>query len=184
MSERVVIVCGYGCNLDSPLQRYLDRVLLFCKEQRPEHVILCGGATQQKSFPGLTEAQLMYKYLRGGPYFVLGWHPNWFVKDDGYTAYDNIRNAADVVGDLLLDGPKITIFCEATRALKVADLARHFLGFPPDYGAPDIRIETDSWERRHPGKELRDTIRTHLAIRLPFLNWFERRRRIAKAKKA
>lgn len=194
MAERVVVVCGYGCNLDSPLMPYLNRVADFCRKKRPDAIILCGGATQQKSFPGRTEASVMYGYLYDTLDQIAAppdWHPAWFAEDESFTTYENIRDAAAVIKMLHAAdeassfrgrGEEITIFCEATRALKVAILARHFLGFPPANGKPPIRIETDSWELMHPLKEFIGTIKDAAAIYLPLLNWFQRRQRIKKSK--
>lgn len=186
MAGRVLVVCGYGCNLDSPLKPYLDRVVRFCREKKPGVVILCGGPTQQKSYPVHTEAIVMYLYLLEKLGTLEDWHPAWYTEDESFTTYDNIRDAAVIIKKRRrceMEGEEITIFCEATRALKVALLARHFLGFPPERGEPDIRIETDSWERMHPFWELIGTIKDAMAIHLPYLNTIQRRNRMEKAKK-
>ncbi len=181
---RVVIVCGYGCNLDSPLTPYLNRVARFCQEKTPDAVILCGGATQQTSFPGWTEASVMACYLKskiGIPFST--WQPHWFLADDSFSVYENIRDAATAIREhWRSDGIEITIFCEATRALKVGLAARWFLGFPPKHGLSPIRLETDSWELMHPTWELISTIEMELTLRFPLINWFRRRQRIRKSK--
>ncbi|MDP2648176.1 MAG: hypothetical protein Q8P35_02980, partial [Candidatus Yanofskybacteria bacterium] len=70
--DHVVIVCGYGCHLvtpdsrDTPLKNYLDRVVQFLNTHRPSAVVLCGGYTQQKSAPGVSEAALMRDYITPG----------------------------------------------------------------------------------------------------------------------
>lgn len=186
MRERklIVVVCGYGCNLDSPLKPYLDKVIGYGMLRKPDVIMLCGGATQQKSFPDKTEASVMYTYLKP----LEAYHPMWFVLDDSYTTYDNIRDAARAInGEVAaVTGEKdfdIVIFCEATRALKVAMLARHFLGFPPERGLPPIRIETDSWELMHPTLELIGTIKEWFAIRFPYFNTIQRNARIRKSRK-
>lgn len=177
--RNIVVVCGYGCNLHSPLQRYLERVARFCEVEVPRHIILCGGATQRKSFPGYTEAGVMKNFLT----CEIDFHPEWHILDNSYTTYENVRDAAITIRELYLPASnQITIFCEATRALKVAILARYFMGFPPEHGGPEIRIETDSWERMHPFKELIGTIKDFAAIYLPFLNTLQRWQRIAKSK--
>jgi hypothetical protein len=169
--RRVVVVCGYGCDLDSPLKPYLDRVLDFCYANKPDAVILCGGATQRRSFPHETEANVMQKYLAPLEGFC---HPRWYVLGGSYTTYENIRDAAVVIGPLKRtlqpDDIQITIFCEVTRSLKVAILARRFMGFPPKDSLPPIRIETDSWELAHPRKQLFGTIKEVFAIWFPFIN--------------
>lgn len=184
MRERrlIVVVCGYGCDLDSPLKPYLDKVIGFGMLRKPDAIVLCGGATMRKRFPDETEASVMYKYLKP----LEAYHPMWFVLGDSYTTYENIRDAAWVIGHDITEVTgerefEIVIFCEATRALKVAMLARHFLGFPPERGMPPIRIETDSWEPMHPTHELIGTIKEWLAIRFPFLNTLQRTARIRKS---
>lgn len=178
-TQRVVVVCGYGCNLDSPLKPYLDRVAAFCRDYQPQVIILCGGATQQQTFPGKTEALVMYQYLHdklfGDPESY--WYTSVLLENESYTTYENIRGAARMEPG----GKEITIFCEATRALKVALLARHFFGFPPANGLPPIRIETDSWELMHPTLELLGTIKEWIAIRFPLLNTLQSRARRRRA---
>ncbi|HXK35972.1 MAG TPA: ElyC/SanA/YdcF family protein [Candidatus Paceibacterota bacterium] len=169
--RRIVVVCGYGCDLNSELKMYLDRVLQYCYANRPDAVILCGGATQRRRFPHETEASVMQKYLGSLEGYC---HPRWYILGGSYTAYENIRDAAAVIGPLKRtlqpDDIQITIFCEVTRSLKVAILARHFMGFPPKDGLPPIRIETDSWEKGHPTKQLFGAIKEVLAISFPFIN--------------
>lgn len=179
--KRVVVVCGYGCDIDSPLKPYLDKVVAFYAEKKPDVVILCGGETQQKSFPGENEIIVMRRYLFG----QLGiwpecWCDGWFSGEDSYTAFESIRVVADTVRCLLPYRPEfinaeITIFCEATRALQVALLARHFFGFPP------VKIETDSWELSHPAKELKTTFFTLLCCHIPLLWRYFRWRRIRRS---
>lgn len=188
----IVVVCGYGCDLNSPLRLYLKRVARFCELETPEHIILCGGTTQQKNFPGCTEARVIAEFLKHeidfhtyqntGFFDNVKWNPDWHILGNSYTTYENIRDASRVIKRISLPLAQITIFCEATRALKVAILARHFMGFPPEHNGPEIRIETDSWERMHPFKELVGTIKDFAAIYLPFLNTLQRRQRIAKSK--
>lgn len=185
MRRRVVVVCGYGCNLESPLKPYLDRVARFCERAKPDHIILCGGATQRKLFPSRTEAGLMQEYLARTMVIPITWTPSWHTLADSYTTYENIRDAANLINGMnrsIYISTEITIFCEVTRSLSVVGLARKFLGFPPAKGEEDIRIKTDSWERAHPLKMLWSTIKTYLAIYLPWLNTLQRRSRIAKSK--
>lgn len=188
-TRRIVIVCGYGCDIGSPLRPYLDKVVDFCNSVRPEVIILCGGATQRKRFPGRTEAEVMHNYLKGRLVHSEHWQLMFYIKDDSYTTYENIRDAARVVAELKMwpwSGleprlDEITIFCEATRALKVAILARYFLGFPPEHGEPAIRVETDTWELDDPLKELESARRTVMAINWPWLNYIQRCEAITKS---
>ncbi len=162
--RHVVVVCGYGCHIDTPLRPYLDRVARFVLQERPDLVILCGGETQQQSAPNVSEAGLMLQYLSKAvatkPYPL----ENIAVTTAGtlleleqyhYTTYENIQGASRHIRSMYLPGTKfkITIFCEAQRALKVALYSRHFMMNLVD-SVDDIKIETDSWERTNPAKEI------------------------------
>lgn len=191
-ARRIVIVCGYGCSLDSLLMPYLNRVADFCRGFMPNDIILLGGATQRKLFPGKTEADVAYSYLSS---ILPSWsyfgpaNPIWHRAYDVYTAFDAIKEAAVIVNDLHLAdeassfhgrGEKITVFCEATRALKVDMLIRHFLSRKAN--EPRVHLETVSWELGSPSRELVGTIQTWLSIRVPFLNTLLRWQRIRKSK--
>ena len=176
-----VVVCGYGCNLDSPLKPYLDRVLRFCGREKPEHILLCGGATQKKSFPSWTEADVMSCYLKGPldcTYFNDAHEtPLWHPLRDSYTTYYNIHDAAHLILNRLeYPPPRITIFCEATRSANVVMLARHFMGGLVG-SIDDITVETGSWERADPFKQAGNLIYNKLAITFPWLHLAEREQR-------
>jgi hypothetical protein len=192
MSEEkrhVVVVCGYGCHLDTPLKPYLDKVGAFINLYNPELVIFCGGCTQKKSAPGVSEAGLMSGYLDHDQMVLPGKKTEFVVEANSYTTYRNIRNAAwrieswfmrhDVLSD---EKVRITIFCEATRAPLVIMLARHFMGDFVD-SIDDITVETASWERADPFKQVRNLIYNKLAIKYPWLGLAERecKKRICRA---
>lgn len=178
-----VVVCGYGCNIESPLAPYLGRVADFLRRQLDvESVILCGGETQKTKFPRRSEARVMYDYLN-----KCGLPMGFVLEENSYTTYDNIKLAAEII-KRLRDGQtaqvggrphikfRITIFCEAQRALKVIMLARHFMSdLVKDID--DIQVETYNWERADPRRELKSTIMTWLAIRFPSIARQERDKR-------
>ena len=115
-------------------------------------------------------------------------HPHLLMEERSFTSYENIRFAAeDITANLGrgFDGPekldaRIVIFCEASRALKVKILARHFFGFPPERGLPDVEIRTVSWELMHPLRELKATIWDALSLYVPgmarYWGWKRRRK--------
>lgn len=189
MSSRhhALVVCGYGCHLVHELTHYLDRVVAYANQHRPDTIVLCGGATQQASAPGTTEAALMAIYIRER----LEYMPDWVLEEGSFTTYENIRGAERQLATKFLsswrsaDPPAcdVTIFCEATRALKVAAMARRFFGFPPADGRKPVRIETDSWELMHPNKELIGTLKDFAELYLPGLNWLHSRKRRGTAKR-
>ena len=116
------------------------------------------------------------------PEGLQGWHQSHWIQIDSYTTYDNIRLAAEKIRTVgfFHNVPggnfKITIFCEAQRALKVILLSRHFMRDLVE-NVDSITIETVSWERADPVRELKTTIMTWLAIKYPWLGLAERERR-------
>jgi hypothetical protein len=175
MSHHILIVCGYGCHLVPELKGYLDRVIEFCNKHQPKWILLSGGYTQKKSAPGISEAHLMLDYVQP----KLTYYPGMmFIDDDSYTSPDNIERAVRRIrsynpkcleGDLIL-----TVFCEATRALKIDLLVRHFFGRRAD-------IETASWERMAPTKQIISTLYDLAAIKIPLLARYWRWLRIRKS---
>ena len=181
-TRHIVIVSGYGCHLDTPLKPYLDRVVRFINSIPSDvalQLIFTGGPTQQASAPGVTEAHLMAEYVHK--------HPDRrrmglvsFEEDTAFTTYDNISRAAEwirhTVPDRKYESTKITICCEATRSANVVMLARHFL-LPFVKSIDDITVETASWERADPFKQVGNLVYNKLAITYPRLRLAERERR-------
>ncbi len=73
---------------------------------------------------------------------------------------------------------KVTIFCEATRAANVVMLARHFMDKKDKLvdSIDDITVETASWERADPFKQVKNLIYNKLAISYPLFGLAERER--------
>lgn len=208
----VLIVNGYGCHTMSEVpefdrflvgyRRYLDEVASFINEEDPDMIIFCGGETQRKTAPGLSEAEIMYEYvypkvrhtrrnqIRKNPSWFGGLITRWIREKDSYTTLENSRNAAnricfEICGQSI-DGNfkvRITHMCEAIRAANVKMLDRHFMA---DYleDIDDLVIKTVSWERGDPFKQAGNLIYNKLAITFPWLGLAkrERRRRIRRAK--
>lgn len=191
----LVEVCGYGCHLrdtegrDTPLRPYLDKVALFIKRHLPDMVIFCGGYTQRKSAPGVSESGLMHDYVSSqlrslGEVYNLSTH--LFIEDNSYTTYGNIKMSASHFKKFF--GSKecrITNFCEATRSANVIMLSRHFMDDLIE-SVDDITVETGSWERADPFKQAGNLIYNKLAIKYPWLGLAERehRKRIRRAEYA
>lgn len=139
-------------------------------------MIFCGGFTQKKTAPGVSEAGLMREYAGADqfPEFML----KSFTEDESYTTFDNIKKASEIIRHKLCiaDG-RITIFCEATRSPHVIRIARHFMGNLVD-SIDDITVETSSWERDvHLLKLAWKYILVELTIKYPWLGIAERERR-------
>ena len=173
MAQHIVIVCGYGCHLVPELRGYLDRVVRFCNENKPDCLILCGGFTQRKSAPCISEAMVMEEYLIPRLNYS---SKVMYMEESSYTALDNIDNAVKTIrrDALMEDITSLTVFCEATRALKMDLLVRHFLGRRAD-------IETASWELMSPAKQIVSTLYDWAAIKFPPLAHYFRNKRLKRA---
>jgi len=181
----ILVVCGYGCHLDTPLGKvYLPRVVRFIRKNIPTAVIFCGGFTQKKTAPNVSEAELMYKYVKDTINITISMR----TETNSYTTLENLRNAADSIR-FYIPGTfgykkemigKITIFCEATRAANVIMLARHFM-IDLVESIDDITVETASWERADPFKQVYNMIYNRLAIRFPYLAHREHQKRLLRS---
>lgn len=173
-ARHIVVVFGYGCHLVPELKGYLDRVVRFVNERKPDYLFLCGGPTQRKSAPGVSEAGLMRSYLIPRLNYIPGLMFLW--EENSYTTPDNAEKTAwRIKEERLMDGQtELTVFCEATRALKVDLLVRHFLG-------RRANIETASWELMSPEKQIIGTLYDWAAIRFPPLARYFRNKRLQRA---
>jgi hypothetical protein len=178
----LVIVLGYGNDLNSPLRPYLDGAVEFIEDNFVSHVIFSGGESQRKSHPGQTEARTMQDYVKAS--LTCPDDSNFIMDERPLTTFENIRNAARILRGLQLETDNIVIFCEATRALKVAILARWFFGFrATSNGRNAIQLRTSSWELMHPLKELVGTLKDTACLFVPglwrYFRW-QRERRAAR----
>jgi hypothetical protein len=178
----LVIVLGYGNDLDSPLRPYLDGVAEFIEDNFVSQAIFSGGESQRKSHPGQTEARTMWNYVASR--LTCPGDVNVNLDHRPLTTFENIRNAARIIQGQQLEPDNIFIFCEATRALKVAILTRWFFGFRvTHYGRNAIKIQTSSWELMHPLKELVGTLKDTACLFVPglwrYFRW-QRERRAAR----
>ena len=178
----LVVICGYGNDLDSPLKPYLDGAVEFIEDNFVSHVIFSGGESQRKSHPGQSEARTMRDYVRTR--LTCPDDLTHVLDERPLTTFENIRNAARIMRGLQLEADNIVIFCEATRALKVAILARRFFGFRVTHdGRNAIQIRTSSWELMHPLKELLGTLKDTACLFVPglwrYFHW-QRERRAAR----
>lgn len=172
MTQDVVIVCGYGCKMKPELRDYLDRVVRFVNENKPECIILCGGFTQRKSVPGMSEARLMRNYVMPK---IGSWLHSELLEESSYTTLENIKNSVKLINNFFHQKEvRVTIFCEATRALKVDMLTKHFLGYRAN-------IETASWELMSPTLQIISTVFEWAAVRFPLLNSYFHWKRLRRA---
>lgn len=188
VKRHIVVVCGYGCHLrdpegrPTPLKPYLYRVSFFINRHDPELAIFCGGHTQHKSAPGVSEAGLMSSYLDHNQMVLPDKRTEFRSESNSYTTYENIRNAAAATRNWVFhhargEKLRVTIFCEATRAPHVIRFARHFMVDLVD-SIDDITVETASWERDvNLFKLAWKYVLAEVAIRFPWLGLVEHEHR-------
>ncbi|MEK7600893.1 MAG: hypothetical protein AAB463_02980 [Patescibacteria group bacterium] len=202
---KVLVVAGYGA---TPVLRYAPETEHYLVRVRElllkadamgnpfSHLILCGGRTQQKTSPGISEAFAMAKRLEEldmelnvpehpvSPFFA---KLRVVLEEDSFTSLENAENAGRRIQDLQWEEtfdlePSITVMCEGMRLLKWQILAKVFF---PSSKKP-IRWEIVSWEQMSPLKELAATIWDTCSVYLPVIGiamawwWGWRRRRRAK----
>lgn len=178
--EKVALVWLYGCNIESSLKMHLDNVIRVGNAENIRHYVLCGGPSQQNSFPGMTEAEVAARYLRGKV------PPNscFWREERSLNSYRNAKGGSTVIHQLPFEVYEVVVFVEALRALKAAILLKHFLPeFHPGNPNKKIRFETASWEQMHPVKELIATAYDLLSIYIPPLAWYFHWKRTRRAKK-
>jgi hypothetical protein len=172
-SIHVVLVFGYGCHLVPEYQEYLDRVKRFCDQNHPEVIVFCGGRTQRKTAPGVSEARVMHDYVMP----QLSDTPTVHLEDDSFTTLDNARLAAELLSKTNMFPfryDRFTVFSEATRAAEVDMVVRRFF-------RRRATIETASWEQMAPEKRIASMIWTWLSLRFPSLAEYRRRQRIERS---
>ena len=201
--QHVLIVNGYGPHiqfedpkLDRFLEgyrRYLERVAYFIDEYLPDFLVFSGGATQQKSAPGQTEAKIMFNYVF--PRMNKVSREKYLqmrqvrLEERAFTTFGNSYYAHGAIftaigtGVLKNEPCLITHFCEAHRAPNVNQCDRAFLRTLIE-DIDDLRLETESWERADPFKQVANLVYNRLAIKYPRLGLAEReqRRRMLRAK--
>lgn len=191
----VIVVNGYGTILDSPLGKiYLPRVKRVIEEQRPEMVIFCGGKTFLKTMPNDSEASIMQGWIEQNLDPMACPCLGYQIEDTSYTTFENSQGAAYIMKKqawrFWAEGRRgyfrIIHCCEATRAANVIVLDRYFM-IERDClvkDIDDITVETASWERADPFKQVGNLIHNKLAITSPWLGLAERehKRRVEASK--
>ena len=128
-NEKIVIVVpGYGCHLTDGLKDYLGYVANMA-HQHPEAILFCSGAeTNRKTAPGITEAELMQDYLR-----KLGVTNQIMLDTSAISTTENIENTRIFLRSAnLTRQPRVIIFCDHARELKIKCIARIILGYWPE----------------------------------------------------
>ncbi|WKZ27070.1 MAG: ElyC/SanA/YdcF family protein [Candidatus Paceibacterota bacterium] len=198
---KVLVVAGYGVtpvrNYAMETERYLLRAAELLREAYEggdpfSNLILCGGMTQQKTSPHVTEAYAMHERLRTLTMWTDGklvpsfWDAVLVSHEErSFTSLENVRNASERIYQLWEQFDEelhITVLCEGMRLLKWQILCRHFM---PKTTTP-IQYEIVNWELMSPHKELMATIWDACSVSIPIIGpamawwWGWRRRRRAK----
>lgn len=111
----VLLVFGYGCRMTPELVMYLEKVVGWCNSNHPETVIYSGADTNRQTEGDTTEAGLMMDYIARR----LDYTPLHLKEEGAHTTVENIQNCAHLVK--VHGGPnaRVTVACEATRALGI-----------------------------------------------------------------
>lgn len=117
MQESLSMVCfGFGNHLSEQYRGYLNRFAEYCTVLRPQFVIFSGGATQQRTAPGRTEAQVMHDYVVPRcPELV---DTTWLLDEDAFTSLETVWNTKRILEDRTEPGRLLT-YTDAGRTLKV-----------------------------------------------------------------
>jgi len=172
---------------------YLPMVQKFIEDNgdRIVAIIFCGGFTQAKTANGYSEAYVMSSFITQDTDERL---PDIYLEEDSYTTYYNSKNAVLIIEEILdarqlvasgsNEDIRIVIACEATMSANVMMLARHLMSHLVKEPLDNITVETASWERADPFKQVVNLVYNKLAITFPWLGLAEReeRKRIYKAK--
>ena len=170
--NHIFAIFGYGCHLNNELSMYLDNNVAFANREKPDCLVFCGGFTQRKSAPGVSEAKLMFDYVVPRLSYV---PHDTLIEQDSYTTQDNAEKLVSKLGLLLCSArTKLTVACEATRTLKVDLAVRSFLRRRP-------YLLTTSWELMSPQKQIISTLYDWVAIKFPPLALYFRNKRIRRA---
>lgn len=201
--QHVLIVNGYGChtrfedqNVDRFLKgyrRYLDRAARFINEYLPDFLVFSGAETQQNSAPGRSEAKVMWDYIF--PRLNKVARERYLhmkqvrLEERAFTTFYNSHYAYGTIfmaigtGVLKNEPCLITHFCEVHRGPNVNQCDRASLITLVE-DIDDLRLETESWERADPFKQVANLVYNRLAIKYPRFGLAEReqRRRMLRAK--
>lgn len=155
------LVNGYGHDLESPLGKvYLPKMLWMISVLQPTVVGCVGGVTEGRSYPDLSEARVMADWLARhlAPEHAPGHVGAWDIRlvETTYSNYENSRGGAEILR-LYAQGRKYVHIwhgCEAQRGLAVLLADRNFMADLVDDVCSDITLETASWERADPFKQV------------------------------
>lgn len=130
-TKALVVVLGYGCHLTEKMQRYLDGVVAFVKNNSVAWVIATGGYTNKKSAPKMSEAEVMANYLRRHGIAVI-------TENAARTTVENFEGIAKIICRRNIRPTSIVVFCNKTHATKARVIGRAILGVWPEIKPADV----------------------------------------------
>lgn len=129
-----VLVCGYGCHFTESLKKYLDFVALALRYQETNLLITSGGCSNQKTLPGISEADLMASYLENS-----GVCARFIREREALTTIENLRLVAGILSKTGNIKSPLTIFCDRIRRFKIEYMARRIFTCPIKIEAYDFK---------------------------------------------
>lgn len=125
MANRIVLVFCYKCSLTPKYKRYLRDVARYVNANKAfvKAVIVSGGFSQLKSFPGMTESTVAVNFLRP----KISADIPILQELTALTTRGNVENSKALIKEFF-NGNKfsVVIFCDAIRALKTKLVAEKF----------------------------------------------------------
>ncbi len=111
------------------------------------HIFPCGGETQKKSAPDVTEAGLIKKYLSGKKSYYAA-YTRYHLEEDSYTTLDNLKNVARYIKENFVDldprESQIVIIC-GYGCHPVPELTKYLDCIAEDLRRCDIRPGITIW---------------------------------------
>jgi len=146
--KRWFVVLGYGCDPHGKrIKEYLKFVTEIVNPSDQKNVIItCGGFTNPRDFPEISEAGMMEKVLRD----EIKYKCLILKEEKSFTTLENLRNAFRLIKENIGPYPwqgDIVIICDRMRSFKVSYLATrifslqcpiHIIGFDSERNKKDI----------------------------------------------
>lgn len=162
MGRPLVIVCGYGCDPQGwMIQKYLDFSAKVASRAKNAIIIVTGGFTSPRQFPGISEAGMMKKEL-----IRRGINPGGILLEEmALTTNQNLEFCRQIIDSLKEKPSVVYIVCDSIRGFKIRIIARKYFG---DYS---FRILGFNFKRslREKLRQIPAAIKDILSLWFPFI---------------
>jgi hypothetical protein len=188
---KVLIVCGYGCEMDYDYKRFIEFCTEFIRANDIEIVIACGGSTQKSK--NETEAQCIIKafYSEFESYKMLDkisnktgfTNPKFIEESSSYTSLENLVNAKECLKKLELDrhNTSIWIACKIEKSLYIRMLIDKI--YCKELWYHVWAIAYDNAKPKDAEREFRHLILKYLALKFPPLKKLAHWLKVRKSRK-